>query len=62
MTEIWHSHLDRIVKSRTRTPATPRGVGPGAVEAQEEQEEGLGRRCFKKNTLLSLLKLEQRLE
>ncbi|XP_076451715.1 zinc finger MYND domain-containing protein 12-like [Babylonia areolata] len=41
VTDIWHSHLDRIVKSRTRTPATPRGVGPGAIEKEEEEEEGL---------------------
>jgi len=41
VTEIWHGHLDRIVKSRTRTPETPKGVGPGAIEKLEEEEEGL---------------------
>lgn len=41
VTEIWHNHLDRIVKSRTRTPPTPRGVGPGAIEAEVEEEAGL---------------------
>eukprot|EP00745_Piridium_sociabile_P039368 TRINITY_DN7351_c0_g1_i4.p1 TRINITY_DN7351_c0_g1~~TRINITY_DN7351_c0_g1_i4.p1 ORF type:complete len:364 (+),score=95.56 TRINITY_DN7351_c0_g1_i4:114-1205(+) len=41
VTDIWHSHLDRIVKSRIRTPATPRGVGPGAVEKEEVEEEAL---------------------
>ncbi|KAK7094179.1 zinc finger MYND domain-containing protein 12-like [Littorina saxatilis] len=41
VTEIWHSHLDRIVRSRTRTPEPPKGVGPGAVEQEVEEEEGL---------------------
>ncbi|XP_025081021.1 zinc finger MYND domain-containing protein 12-like [Pomacea canaliculata] len=41
VTDIWHTYLDRIVKCRTQTPPTPRGVGPGAVEKLEDKEEGL---------------------
>ncbi|XP_046558779.1 zinc finger MYND domain-containing protein 12-like [Haliotis rubra] len=41
VTNIWHHHLNRIVMSRTRTPEIPKGVGPGAVETLEEEEEPL---------------------
>jgi len=41
VTEIWHCHLNLIVEFRTRTPKTPRGVGPGAIEKDDTEEEGL---------------------
>ena len=42
MTEIWYTHLYGIVKVRTRTPATPKGVGPLIVEQTDEKEDSLG--------------------
>ncbi|XP_050413704.1 zinc finger MYND domain-containing protein 12 [Patella vulgata] len=41
VTDIWYSHLDGIVKCRTRTPETPKGVGPGAVEVIVDEEDKL---------------------
>lgn len=41
VTEIWVSHLSNVVQIRTRTPNNPLGVGPGAVEKEEEEEERL---------------------
>ncbi|XP_041377508.1 zinc finger MYND domain-containing protein 12-like isoform X2 [Gigantopelta aegis] len=41
VTDIWYNHLQRIVLSRTRTPETPKGVGPGAVETLFEEEDSL---------------------
>ena len=43
VTDIWYSHLYNIVKVRTRTPATPKGVGPLIVEMFDEQEDSLGK-------------------
>ena len=42
MTDIWYTHLYGIVKVRTRTPATPKGVGPLIVERSDEIEDTLG--------------------
>ena len=41
VTDIWYDHLLRIVKIRTHTPDTPKGIGPVAEETPED-EEGLG--------------------
>ncbi|WAR14938.1 ZMY12-like protein [Mya arenaria] len=41
VTDIWYSHLFNIVKVRTRTPPTPKGVGPLIVEMFDEQEDSL---------------------
>lgn len=41
VTDIWYSHLYNIVKVRTRTPPTPKGVGPLIVEMFDEQEDSL---------------------
>lgn len=43
VTDIWYSHLYSIVKVRTHTPATPKGVGPLIVEMFDEKEDSLGR-------------------
>ena len=42
VTDIWYTHLYGIVKVRTRTPATPKGVGPLIVERSDEIEDSLG--------------------
>lgn len=41
VTEIWYAHLYGIVKIRTKTPATPKGVGPLIVEQADEKEDSL---------------------
>ncbi|KAL3861144.1 hypothetical protein ACJMK2_007213 [Sinanodonta woodiana] len=41
VTDIWYTHLYKVVKIRTRTPATPKGIGPLISEMSEEEEEGL---------------------
>lgn len=41
VTDIWYTHLYSIVKVRTRTPPTPKGVGPLIVEMFDEQEDTL---------------------
>ncbi|XP_070562027.1 zinc finger MYND domain-containing protein 12-like [Ptychodera flava] len=38
VTDIWHTHLLKIVKIRTRTPSTPSGVGPAATQPRDEEE------------------------
>ena len=43
VTEIWYRHLYNIVKVRTRTPPTPKGVGPLIVEVIDEKEDSLGK-------------------
>lgn len=42
VTDIWHEHLHRIVKIRTKAPSTPRGIGPTA-EDPDEAEDCLGK-------------------
>jgi len=48
--EIWYNHLMKIVKVRTRTPNTAKGIGPLIAEINPEEEDGLG-----KKTLISCL-------
>ncbi|XP_002731142.1 zinc finger MYND domain-containing protein 12-like [Saccoglossus kowalevskii] len=38
VTNIWHAHLLKIVKIRTKTPSTPSGVGPAATKLKDEEE------------------------
>ena len=52
VTDIWYTHLYGIVKVRTRTPATPKGVGPLIVERSNEIEDSLGMHCIYSTTSL----------
>lgn len=41
VTDIWHSHLLRLVRARTHRAETPAGVGVVAVELKKEKPESL---------------------
>ena len=40
--EIWYNYLDRIVRMRTKTPPTPKGIGPIISSEDTDNEDQLG--------------------
>ena len=55
VTDIWHSHLLRLVRARTHRAVTPAGVGAVAAELKKEKPESLGKN-IELNTANSMVK------